>query len=282
MKVQFEKLTRGDRKVSDFPWDKNFYTCSIFLMDRFLFIPYRYDDSLTMFRNNVTKKVIALRQAGEEFRRDGQVNGVNDVYDKDGAFITVWEESEHSITANPVNPMGFVERETITLSKNEWEKALTQGDNLLAVHVPSGEGYNPERLHNSMRMALDFFDLYFSELKIKGFWSESWLYDPRLSLILEEKNSNIIKVQRQMYLYPIHEGDGMLRYEVFGDWKAEPEMIELQTTLQKSAAVYMRKGGRFHTTSMLILRDEVGCTDHYPYITSEDISVFYKVVDSHL
>ena len=282
MKAQFEKLNRGEKKVSDFPWDMNFYTCSIFLMDRFFFIPYCFGDALSLFRNNVTKKVRALRLAGEEFRGDGQINGVNGVYDEKGAFVSVWEEEELGITANPVNPMGFVEREKVTLLKSEWEKVLTPGDYLLALHVPSGEGYNPERLHNSMRRALDFYDRYFPELNIKGFWSESWLYDPRLSLVLKEESSNIIKVQRQMYRYPIKEGDGMLRYEVFGDWKAEPERLELKTTLQKAAAAYMRNGGRFHTTSMVILREEVGMTDHYPYISSEDVEAFHKAVDSHL
>lgn len=281
MKVQFEKLTKGDKKVSDFPWDRNFYTCSIFLMDRFLFIPYRFGDSLTLYRNNLTKKVRALRHAGEEFRRDGQINGVNGVFDKEGAYSTIWEESEKSITANPVNPMGFVDRAEITLSKSEWAEVLCPGDNLLALHVPSGEGYNPHRLHNSMGMALDFFDKYFPELGIKGFWSESWLYDPRLSLVLEE-SSNIIKVQRQMYLYPIKEGDGMLRYEVFGDWKGDPEKLELKTSLQKAAAAYMRTGGRFHTTCMLVLREEVGRTEGYSYITQEDLNAFNKIADSHL
>ncbi len=282
MKVQFEKLARGDKKVSDFPWDRNFYTCSIFLLERFLFIPYRFSDSLTMYRNKATKKVRGLRHAGEEFRRDGQINGVNGVFDKEGAYFSIWEESEKSITANPVNPMGFVEREEITLSKSEWEEALCPGNNLLALHVPSGEGYNPGRLHNSMSRALEFFDRYYPELGIKGFWSESWLYDPRLSLVLEEESSNIVKVQRQMYLYPIKEGDGMLRYEVFGDWKAEPEKLELKTSLQKAAAAYMRTGARFHTTSMLVLREEVGCTEGYPYITQEDLNAFYKIADSHL
>lgn len=282
MKGQFEKLARGDKKVSDFPWDRNFYTCSIFLLDRFFFIPYRFGDPLTMFRNKETKRVKGLRHEGEEFRRDGQINGVNGVFDKEGAYFTNWKETKEAVTANPVNPMGFVESEEITLSKSQWEEVLGTGDNLLAVHVPSGEGYNPIRLHNSLTMALAFFDRYFPELHIKGFWSESWLYDPRLSLILKEESSNIIKVQRQMYLYPMKEGDGMLRYEVFGDWKAEPEKIEPKTSLQKAAAAYISTGGRFHTTAMLILREEAGCLEGYPYITQEDVDYFNKIADSHL
>ena len=34
-----------------------------------------------MFRHVNTQEVIALRHAGEEFRSDGQRNGINDVYD---------------------------------------------------------------------------------------------------------------------------------------------------------------------------------------------------------
>jgi hypothetical protein len=283
MKNQFQKLLdSGDMRVSDFPWDMNFYTCSIFHMDRFYVIPYKFEDAFTMFRNRCTGKVIALRHAGEEFRRDGQVNGINKVYDEKGKFTSIWEEESGIITANPINPMGFVEIDTLSIDQKEWDIALSKGDTLLALHVPSGPGYNPERLKNSMELALAFYHNYFPELKIKGFWSESWLYDPRLSLILDNETSNIVKVQRQFYLYPINEGDDMLRYEAFGDWKAEPEKIEPKTSLQKAAAAYMRTGARFNTMSMIVLKEDVDKVMHMPYITKEDIVKFNKVVDSHL
>jgi hypothetical protein len=282
MKHQLDKLVRGDVMVSDFPWDMNFYTCSIFLMDRFLFIPYRFGDPFTMYRNRDTNKVVALRHAGEEFRRDGQRNGINEVYDQEGSFLSIWQEEDNFISANPINPMGFVERETITIPKKEWEVALSPGDTLLAVHVPSGPGYNPERLRSSFVLALEFYRTYFPELDIKGFWSESWLYDSRLSLILDSDTSNIIKVQRQFYLYPIEEGDGMLRYEAFGDWKADPKKVELKTSLQKAAADYMSTGARFNTLSMVVLKEEAEQVGQMPYITTDDIERFRQIVDSHL
>lgn len=71
-------------------------------------------------------------------------------------------------------------------------------------------------------MAIAFYDQYFPELAIRGFWSASWLYDTRLGLVLDNESSNIVHIQRQFYNYPTMEGDGMLRYEVFGDWKADP------------------------------------------------------------
>ncbi len=283
MERQFKKLAeKGDATVSDFPWDMNFYTCSIFLLDRFFFIPCRFEDNFTMYRNRNTNKVIALRHSKEEFRRDGQLNGINQIYDEMGKFQSIWNEDATKITANPINPMGFVEKNPITIFKEEWEIALKQGDLLLALHVPSGPGYTPERLKSSMEMAVEFYERYFPELKIKGFWSESWLYDSRLSLILDADKSNIIKVQRQFYLYPINEGDGMFRYEAFGDWKADPLKAIPKTSLQRAAIEYMKTGARFNTLSMIVLKEEVDKIGEMPYITEEDIVHFMEVVDSHL
>lgn len=280
---QLRKLIlNNDTKVSDFPWDMNFYTCSIFLLDRFFFIPYKFADPFTMYRNCKTHKVVALRHSGEEFRRDGQRNGINNVFDNDGKFLSVWEENEDYITANPINPLGFVEKEPVTISKAEWKLALEKGDTLLAFHIPSGPGYTPERVKNSMALAIEFYNKYFPELPVKGFWSESWLYDSRLSLVLDNEKSNIVHVQRQFYNYPIFEGDGMLRYELFGDWKAKSDKVPLKTSLQKAAAKYMETGARFNTLSMIVLKEEVDKVGSMPYITSRDFDSFNKTVDSHL
>lgn len=285
LKLQLERMVSdGDAKVHDFPWAMNFYTCSIFLLDRFYFIPYRFGDPFTMFRHVNTQEVIALRHAGEEFRSDGQRNGINDVYDPHGCFTSAWLENSESIRANRINPMGFVERETTSILKKEWEPALQEGDMLLALHIPSGPGYTPERLKNSMSMAIEFYDKYFPELPIKGFWSASWLYDTRLSLILDNEKSNIVCVQRQFYNYPTLEGDGMLRYEVFGDRNIDPVRIPggFTTSLQKAAAAYMQTGARFNTLSMIVLKEDIERIGSMPYITDADMEQFHKTVDSHL
>ncbi|QJD84914.1 acyltransferase domain-containing protein [Cohnella herbarum] len=285
LKSQIEKIVSyGDPKVHDFPWVMNFYTCSIFHLDRFLFIPYRFESAFSMFRNKETQQVVALRHAGEAFRADGQRDGINGVFDPSGRFVSLWEEDEDGITANRINPMGFVEREPVRIAKKDWEPALRIGDTLLALHIPSGPGYTPERLRASMAMAIDFYERYFPELPVKGFWSESWLYDTRLSLILDPDKSNIIQVQRQFYNYPIDEGDGMLRYEVFGDRAADPlgGEIQLKTSLQKAAANYMKTGARFNTLAMIVLKEEVSRIGNMPYISLEDLDKFRIAADAHL
>ena len=285
IKAQLEKIIyHNDCKVHDFPWVMNFYTCAIFLLDRFYFIPHRFADPFTMYRHSGTGKVIALHHADQQFRSDGQRNGVNDIADCRGSFISKWEEDDSCIIANRINPMGFVEREAEVIMKQQWKPVLQKGDILLALHIPSGPGYTPDRLKASMKLAIDLFTIYFPELIVNGFWSSSWLYDTRLSLLLDNVTSNIIQVQRQFYIYPTDEGDGMLRYELFGDWKADPvgDPKPLSTSLQRAAAEYMKKGGRFNTLSMVVLAKDIEKVGSGPYVTEADIEQFGNTVDSHL
>lgn len=281
MDIQMDKYNKtGDITVSDFSWDMNFYTCSIFLFDRFLFIPYKFNDSFNMYRNVKTKDVVGIYHAGTKFRRDGQIDGINKISDTK-SFTTEWIEDENNIIGNPISPLGYVKQDKITIDKNLWKMVLGYGDILLAWHIPAGPGYTTEKLKNSMTLALEFYSKYFNELPIKGFWSESWLYDNKLALILD-KNSNIVKMLRQFFVYPINEGDGKLRYEVFGGYNAEPENVELKTSLQKKAAEYMSRGGRFNTSSMILLSREVDKIGQNPYITEEQLIQFEQTVDSHL
>ena len=46
-----------------------FYTCSIFLLDRFYFIPYRFEDPFTMFRHVNTQEVLRFGTQAKNFAR---------------------------------------------------------------------------------------------------------------------------------------------------------------------------------------------------------------------
>jgi hypothetical protein len=283
MKKQFEKwILQEDITVSDFPWDINFYTCTIFLMDRFYFIPCKLEEELSVYRNRINNRVVALQYANNEIRRDGQFNGTNEIYDDRGKFLTQWDEDDQSIQANAINPMGYIEQTPVVLQKSDWKLTLTKGDILLAFHIPEGPGYTPQRVRNSMELALDFYATYFSELNIKGFWSESWLYDSRLSLIMEYEKSNIVKVQSQFYRYPIKTSDRMLLERVFGDKEVDLAKVIATSSLQKAIIGYMKTGARFNTLSMFVLKEDVAKIGDCPYITERDIEKFKMVVDNDM
>ncbi len=253
----------GDINFDDFPWDVNFFCCDIFLLDRFYFIPYLWPDTPTAWRNTETNEVIALWKDGDRVRRDGQLDGVNGITDPE-AFTTVLRETEATVTGNPVRPDGYILPDPVTLDRSIWKKALGEGDYLLALHIPGGEGYTPERVRRSCEMALSFFDRYYPEYRYLGFWSESWLYDPGLAALLGPER-NISRVSRQFYCYPTLEGDAMARAEVLHDRDADYHDFKPRTTLEKRMFAAWDRGERFHTTGMFLLREEVSRIGKNPY-----------------
>ena len=253
----------GDISFDDFPWDMNFYCCQIFFLDRFYFIPYRWGDTPTAWRNRKNGKVTALWRGGDRIRRDGQINGVNGVTDPE-AFVTVYEETDDFVKGNRVRPEGFISSEVLTLDKKEWKKALGENDYLLALHIPGGEGYTPERVKNSCEEALAFYTKYYPEYDYKGIWSESWLYDPGLREILAPER-NIIRVQKQFYCYPTEEGDRMIRLEVLGDENADHRTLTPRNSLERGMFKVWDRGERFHTTGMFLLKEEVAHVGEAPY-----------------
>ena len=261
---QLKKYTEtGDISFDDYPWDMNFYCCQIFFLNRFYFIPYRWGDAPTAWRNRETGKVTALWRAGDRVRKDGQLNGVNGVTDPE-AFTTVLGETEETVRGNRVLPEGLISQETVSLDKKVWQKALGEDDYLLALHIPGGEGYTPERVKQSCEEALAFFGKYYPEYDYKGIWSESWLFDPGLREILP-RDRNIIRVQKQFYCYPTEEGDRMIRLEVLGDENADHRKLTPRNNLERGMFAVWDRGGRFHTTGMFLLREEVPRVGQAPY-----------------
>ena len=253
----------GNIDFDDYPWDMNFYCCQIFFLNRFYFIPYRWGDAPTAWRNRETGKVTALWRAGDKVRRDGQMDGVNGIMDP-GAFTTELEETETEVRGNRVTPEGRILRETVTLDKHVWEKVLKEDDYMLALHIPGGEGYTAERVKQSCEEAMAFYGKYYPEYDYKGIWSESWLFDPGLRGILAPER-NIIRVQKQFYCYPTEEGDRMIRIEVLGDENADHTKLSPRNSLEKGMFEAWDRGDRFHTTGAFLLKEEVEKVGEDPY-----------------
>lgn len=279
MKKQFEKLVVSkDPRIDDFQWDVLFYTCSIYYFERFNFIPCRLEEPIAVYRNNDRDQVQALYLGGHKFREDGQVDGNNGIYGK-APFVSRWYETRESLVANPVNPIGFLEKETISLNKNQWRCELKEGDTMLAFHIPDGPGYTPEKVRVSMEMALDFYGRYYPEIPIKGFMSESWLFDPRLNYVLDEGKSRILDVAKQFYCFPMKGTGQMIVERVFGLDPLNEPAYQPKTSLQESVLTYLRSGGRFNTSGMFVLLPEVAAVGKDPYVGPEDLKAFMETVD---
>ena len=134
-------------------------------------------------------------------------------------------------------------------------------------------GYDPQHLRDDCLTCYEFFRKWFPEIEIKGFGSESWLYDPHLAMLLEGRG-NIAMMQKQMYIYPIESGDGQVWRELYHG-KRSPDEIELKSRLQKAAAAYMETGGRFTPCSMFVLAQDLSRIEQEPLYAEENV---YKAV----
>ena len=282
----------GKIDVEDMPWKMNFYTLSIFLLDRFLFIPYLFGDPFTLYRSRKTGKVIGISDAEYTVDSEGQLvteesnrgmegkPGTGYEYARRAAkgqtiFTTTKTEDDRTVEGYYINPCGFVENKKVTLLKEEYEVALDKNDWLIAFHIPAGEGYTPERVRSCMKLAVDFYAKYYPELEIKGFWSESWLYDKRLSLMLG-KGKNITNVQEQFFCYSGGWDGEMLYVHLFHNMEAKLNECECTTSLQKNAKQFLLDGGRFCSTGMVFLTKELETGKIY--ITKEDEESFYTML----
>lgn len=269
----------GDCSVDDFPWDKNFYTRAIYLFDRFYFIPYQFADPFHLYRNVNTGEVTGIYNGGYAVLGDGQLAGEK-VREEDVAFRTFFREDEEKIEGTYMNPCGFLSEEIRTLSKREWKEALRPGDSMLAFHIPAGEGYTPYHVQKSMQMAVDFYGKYFPEIKTKGFWSESWLYDNRLSFLLSEE-SNIVSVQRRFYNYSIGGDDSMIKSRIWGEKSCDILKVRTKTTLEKKVQEALMEGNHFCTTSMIVLKEEIPRIEAgFPYIKAADLQELGQTVQA--
>ena len=296
MRDQLERYVKtGKIDVEDMPWKMNFYTLSIFLMDRFLFIPYQFGDPFRLYRSKVTGKVIGISDAGYQVDSEGQLiteeshrgdegkPGTGYEYarrpaGKEETFVTIVEENDKEIRGNYMNPCGFVEKKLVTISKEEYEIAVDKNDWLIAFHIPAGEGYTPERMRHSMKLAIAFYEKYYPELPVKGFWSESWLYDKRLSFLIG-KGKNITNVQEEFFCYSGGWDGEMLYIHLFPSMDAKLEECTVKTTLQTNAKKMLLAGGRFCSTGMVFLTRELMDGTHY--ITEEDEKSFYKLMEEN-
>ncbi|WP_026651721.1 acyltransferase domain-containing protein [Butyrivibrio proteoclasticus] len=303
LRMHMEKFKKtGSYELDDLPWQSNFYSLAIYLFDRFLFVPCRFDDPYTFYRNG--NEVIGIADDGLSVDFEGQLilppeDGTDNTetsktatidssFDtntikKDGhyygafkkdrkeEFKTIRTETDTEVTGYRISPCGFITKELVTLDKGSWKQILKRDDWLLGFHIPSGEGYVPERVRSSMKPAWEFFCKYYPEIPFKGFWSASWLYDGRLSLLLPD-DSNIVRTQRHLFNYSGGWNGEMLYLELYGDCDIPLAEVPKKTSLQRNVATYLERGGKFCEPGMVYFPEELSkdCNQMI-YITDKDL-----------
>jgi hypothetical protein len=210
---------------------------------------------LRAYRNRRNRQVVAIADAGIRYGADGNA-WCNLCGDESSAWTSTLGLTDDAVMGNPILPNGLAQRQTRRLALDEWELALAPGDEMLTFHVPAGEPLTFRDCGESFGRALHVFPGYFLGFEFRGFTTASWLMDSRLQKLLAPE-SNIVRLQREMYLYPALQGDNQQIYQrVFGWGVTDINSVPWKTSLQNAVGEYLNRGGHFHGGYCFLLRKD--------------------------
>lgn len=250
------KAKHGVWGLDKLGWLLNHLSGRLYRLGRLQFIPGEFSGRIKVFRSSKTGKLAVLSEEGVTFRADGQVDGTNGIFDEENRWTSSFTAADGIFSGNPVIPSGCASNKTVELSREEWAPVLSEGDTVLDVHIPAGGKMDHDACMESYRSAIAFFGKYFPGIPFKGFACTSWLLDHQLESLISPA-SNIVKFQKDFYLYPILANDFQTFERVFGEKPTDLSKAPRNTPLQAAILDYvlsghhMRSGAGFILTSML-------------------------------
>jgi len=153
--------------------------------------------------------------------------------DDAGSWTAALTLTDEGVTGNPIDPRGFARAAAVTLPAGEWEQVLAPGDPVLNIHIPTGGPMDYDRCGESIAMVPEFFGEHFPERQWRAICCGSWLLNSALQELLPE-TANMVRFQREMYLFPIGMGDESLPRSIFDELPVDPATAPRDNTLRRA------------------------------------------------
>ena len=126
---------------------------------------------------------IALHQSGFPL-------GSKNYESEEGSFYAEIIETPDAYIGYPYRADASVAAQKIALDKKEWQKKLSYGDPVIALHIPRNKKFTPDIVDASLKEAVEFLQANYPEEQCEVFRCCSWMCDPQLIDLLPE-TSNI-------------------------------------------------------------------------------------------
>lgn len=226
-------------------WLCKHWQARILHLKRLQFGPDKLALPLRVYRRRGLRNLICLAEPGLRFGSTG--DAWSECCGPDpGAWTSIFKEEGDAVVGNPITGDGKAHRETVRLKLKDWRLVLKQGDDMLSINIPTGGPLSFEACGESYELAYKVYPKYFPDYDFKGFWTKSWLLDSRFDGLLPP-DSNIVRLQRELFLFPGIQGDNDQIYNrVFGWGVTDYKKVEWKTSLQKAVGAYFDQGGHFH------------------------------------
>jgi hypothetical protein len=146
-------------------------------------------------------------------------------------------------------------KELMMLPVGEWFCELQRGDPVLEIHIPEGSRMEHEQCRDSLEYATRYYHERFPDKPFRGFVCTSWLFDSQLQSILSP-TSNIVKFQKDFYLFPVVSDERETYNRVFGTTTLDPGTASRDTSLRRAIIEYAEAGHRLHGGGGIRLNDQ--------------------------
>jgi len=222
-------------------WLMNHFHGELYQLGRLQFQFGAFKCKFRVFRHQRSRTVLAFPESGVCFLVDGQLSGPGYRRDTGGAWTAELTVTDHEISGHPVLPEGRVLQRRISLPRAEWLPVLAAGEPVLNIHMSGGSPLDYDRCGESFRTALEFFPSHFPKRPFVAFCCCSWLLDTQLQEFLPA-GSNIVRFQREFYLFPHVSNDQHLWHRAFGRVPDDLSTAPQDTSLQRALIQHSRSG----------------------------------------
>ncbi len=269
----------GRWSFDQFSWIWRHLSCELFRLGRLQFMLKPFDGGITAYRHRTRGEYALLADPNVTLRADGAALGSgrstpHDPFYRENSrpdelgWQAVFESGPTGWRGNLITPYGSVQPEPVFLSRKAWEQVLQNGDTVLDLHIPRNDPFTVEDCRDSLRRAFSFFQQQAAARPFKASYCHTWFYSPQLQQILPPE-SNIVRFQREAYLYPFPGTPGFLWDYVFGEKVKSLAEAPRDTSLRRAVLDWMDAGGEIYDLAGVMFHgpDEWGSQ---PYMSRWD------------
>ena len=125
----------------------------------------------------------------------------------------------------------------------EYEFQKYEGENVIAIHIPSDANLSKGAVDASTKQAEIFFQTYYHDYKYEKYSCDSWLLSPRLKPLLSKK-SNILSFQNRFHIVRENNEDkGYIEWLFQVPIDTNYKNLPAKTDLQKKVKEILLNGG---------------------------------------
>lgn len=234
-------------------WLRHYTAGDLYCLGRMEYMVRPFYNYAHVYRNVETDEVLALASDGLRFNAEGFIDA--EAKEEEIAWTSrLVSEGDRAIGC-PISPAGHGVNCEVELPLKSWRPALLPGDSVLDTHIPGGGGMTPEACADTHRRAMEFFSRYFPDRPFKGIACASWILDPHLEEYYSP-TSNMVRWQKELYLFPWPSGRKSGLYFVFGKDDVDLATAPRDTSLRRAMLDHLAGGGKLISGGMFILTED--------------------------